>query len=165
MTLTLEERKPLFWKKVDKGPRHKGCWVWTAYRNPKGYGMFNVGNQPKLAHRLAYEWTVGPITAESLDHLCMNQACVNPDHLEPVSKAENTRRWAETVTHCPQGHEYLPETTRMRGNKRSCKTCENITRKERYKADSEYREAKKLASRAYRHRTAKHEARSQGGCS
>jgi hypothetical protein len=32
-----------------------------------------------------------------LDHLCRNPACVNPDHLEPVTNAENSRRGAKPV--------------------------------------------------------------------
>lgn len=50
-----------------------------------------------LAHRVYFEEYVGPIPAdEQLDHLCRVRCCVNPNHLEPVSGAENVRRGAKT---------------------------------------------------------------------
>ena len=51
-----------------------------------------------LAHRLYYERQHhGPIPPDrQLDHLCRVPACVNPDHLEPVTAAENIRRGSGT---------------------------------------------------------------------
>jgi hypothetical protein len=46
-----------------------------------------------LAHRWAYEHFIGPIPAGlEIDHLCRVRHCVNPAHLEPVTKSENRRR-------------------------------------------------------------------------
>ncbi len=42
--------------------------------------------------RAMYELCVGPIHESELDHLCQNRRCVNPAHLEPVSRSENLRR-------------------------------------------------------------------------
>ncbi len=70
-----------------------GCWNWSRSRQPNGYGHLTVNNRQVLAHRFVYERERGPIPdGMTLDHLCRNHACVNPDHLEPVSHAENCRR-------------------------------------------------------------------------
>lgn len=76
-----------------------GCWVWLAGTTGKsktskgGYAHFTVKGKFTYGHRYAYEVFVGPIPkGMDLDHKCRNRACVNPDHLEPVSRKENARR-------------------------------------------------------------------------
>jgi hypothetical protein len=86
-----------FWSKVDR-PALGGCWTWLGQTNQWGYGHFRrtLARGQYLtvkAHRFAYELVVAPIPAGlTLDHLCGNQSCVRPEHLEPVTNAENLRR-------------------------------------------------------------------------
>jgi hypothetical protein len=86
-----------FWTKVDRRDP-SGCWLWLGQRNAWGYGHFRRTLVPGThvavkAHRFAFELAVGPIPPGlTLDHLCGRPACVRPDHLEPVSNAENLRR-------------------------------------------------------------------------
>ena len=72
------------------------CWRWTGARNPKGYGsVANGEGGSKLAHRASYELLVGPIPEGlTIDHLCLNTSCVNPEHMEPVTRSENSARKA-----------------------------------------------------------------------
>lgn len=85
-----------FFNKVDVGL----CWEWTASLNRKGgYGSFRVGGRLVSAHRWLWETLVGPIPAKhDLDHLCRNRRCVNPDHLEPVTRSVNLARGIGYIT-------------------------------------------------------------------
>jgi hypothetical protein len=74
------------------------CWIWQrATLKPRGYGTAYRNGKSGLAHRIYYEEHVGPIPKGlHLDHLCEVPACVNPDHLEPVTCRENLRRGRST---------------------------------------------------------------------
>jgi hypothetical protein len=77
-----------------------GCWIWDGLLNTNGYGSFfaGTGRVPVLAHRHVYELYRGPIPEGLiLDHTCRTPACVNPDHLEPVTYAVNNRRGNATL--------------------------------------------------------------------
>jgi hypothetical protein len=126
-----EER---FWEKVNKTDT---CWLWTGSSLFRGYGQLRVKGKLVLAHRFAYELTIGPIPLGlTLDHLCRTPACVHPQHLEPVTHAENVLRGVGPAaanarkTHCPQGHPYDLLNTYMRPSKtwRECRACHHARR-------------------------------------
>jgi hypothetical protein len=121
-----------FWTRVAKAD---GCWKWTGPHQRVGYAMFGKG----VAHRTAYELAVGPIPlGYELDHLCRNRGCVNPAHLEPVSRRENIMRSANFAavnarkTHCPKGHPYAGANLHVAssGDRRCviCKAAANAAR-------------------------------------
>lgn len=102
-----------------------GCIEFTGGTDDKGYGQMKRDGRDCRAHRVAYEWLVGPIPdGLQLDHLCMVRACVNPAHLEPVTNEENQRRAAAYKTECPQGHPYDEVNTYVRPDgARRCRAC------------------------------------------
>lgn len=128
-----------------------GCWIWIGAMSRYGYGVTFHPKQPgekypvrQAAHRKAYELFTGPIPEGlDLDHLCRVRCCVNPLHLEPVTRAENLHRgnlvgqgtligsaagalaWSSR-THCKHGHEYTEQNTRWYRGKRRCRSCHRI---------------------------------------
>lgn len=132
--LTAEER---FWSHVEKTDT---CWLWMSAM-VNGYGRFKAERQTS-AHRFAYELIVGPIPdGLELDHLCRVRNCVNPDHLEPVTHAENMARANPYLvdsnhhaakTHCKWGHEFTLENTYRRGHGRVCRACKRAEAKRRW---------------------------------
>lgn len=134
-----------FWTKVAKT---SGCWNWLGGLAGRGYGTFWDGARPVYAHRFSYEVHKGPIPEGlTVDHLCRNPRCVNPDHLEAVTLRENLLR-GDTIparnartTHCPKGHEYTKDNTYVVRERRICRTCV---------LSPANREARKLSTRKYR---------------
>lgn len=118
------------------------CWVYAGAIYPNGYGRVdvNVGgcSTSRRAHRIMYESIVGEIPEGLvMDHLCRVRLCINPDHLEPVTHAENSRRGIPGVNHnslktfCAQGHEFDQENTYRHGGKRLCRKCRAAFAKKR----------------------------------
>jgi len=80
-----------------------GCWRLTTGRlNRNGYRRLWVEGQEVMAHKAFYNWFVGPVPHGCvLDHVkergCCLRECVRPDHLEPVTVQENTKRGAAVL--------------------------------------------------------------------
>jgi hypothetical protein len=104
-----------------------GCWEWTAGVTGQGYGQVWWQGRNLGAHRVVHEVLRGPVPdGLQLDHRCRFTRCVNPDHLEPVTAAENNRRSSAVryaKTHCPSGHPYDEANTLVYRGARYCRTC------------------------------------------
>lgn len=135
-----------FFKMVEKTD---SCWLWTGGKTPGGYGKFWNGKREEVAHRFAYRLLAGAFDETlDLDHLCRVRHCVNPAHLEPVTRSVNLRRGElagpldggqgaarqRAKTQCPQGHEYTPENTYVlpsRPTARYCRRCHLLSTRAR----------------------------------
>lgn len=131
-----------FWAKVDRSGE---CWLWTAARTNSGYGRIQLGGKARLAHRVVWAMTNGPIPdGLDIDHLCHNadqecrrgrgclhRRCVRPSHIEPTTTRENLVRGHTFIalnvgkTHCPKGHPLSGANlyARTARTNRQCRTC------------------------------------------
>jgi hypothetical protein len=103
------------------------CWEWQGNTNNRGYGAFWDGTKTALAHRWVYEFMVDDIPEGlDIDHLCRNRKCVNPEHLEPVTRSVNHFRKPKPIF-CRSGRHLLSETGYVRkdGGGRACRACQN----------------------------------------
>lgn len=116
------------------------CRVWRGAKNhTSGYAIllrYDTPLRPQLkrtfsVHRLTYEYAKGPIPDDlEVDHLCRVRACIEPAHLEAVTKHVNMRRGNAPAainarkTHCKNGHPLsLENTLPGRGRRRRCIEC------------------------------------------
>ena len=110
------------WLLEDRG-YETPCWIWQRALDHEGYPRDGTAH----AHRKTYAQHRGQIPAGlQLHHLCEVPACVNPDHLLPVTPAEHARLGGQSAkTHCPQGHPYDEANTYRYPNTghRRCRTC------------------------------------------
>lgn len=131
-----------FWiyalSRTNQHSQPEGCWEWDGAHTTAGYSTASLNRRPIYLHRFAYERMVGPIPEGlELDHLCRNRGCFNPAHLEAVTHAENMRRghWS-SKTHCPKGHPYDAENTRINNANggRECRACIRARKAADYRA-------------------------------
>ena len=101
----------------------------VASRGPGGDKLLGIwtGTKTELAHRVTWIVVHGPIPdGLVIDHLCRRRNCMNTEHMELVTRAENTRRgallrWPDGT--CIAGHAW-EDHGYMSGGKRRCRTCD-----------------------------------------
>lgn len=114
---------------------NSGCYLWTGAYVGDGYGTVTVRRRTWPAHRLSYTLAKGDIPfGFDVDHTCKVTSCINPDHLEAVTRQVNVLRSSApaaararfaAMTHCKRGHEFTAKNTRLsKDGFRVCRVCE-----------------------------------------
>lgn len=135
MILTLSE-----WQRLSSRitEAEYGCWesAWSKRKLNKGYTQIWLRGKQYFVHKVVFEYLKNTVPIDKcLDHLCRNENCVNPAHLEVVTFEENIKRgkanYKKYIIFCKNKHRYTKENTYIRtdsfGNQhRYCRTCTNI---------------------------------------
>lgn len=140
---------PRLWARTEVDPA-TGCYRWTGgTQSGKGgddYGVISYQGRTRPVHVAAYEELTGrPVPdGHQVDHVaargCRYRDCWNFAHLEAVLPRVNVLRGTSPAalnaqkTHCPQGHEYTPENTRVADGSRVCRTCDRERAAKLYRA-------------------------------
>lgn len=113
-----------------------GCWLWNGARVRDGYGTIGCNGRNVRVHRVMYEYFIADVPKGlDLDHLCRVRHCVNPWHLDPVTRQVNIIRGDKPginagKTHCPHGHEYTDANTIVYKGSRFCRACKRERQRE-----------------------------------
>lgn len=116
-----------WWAKVNRTGDELECWPWSRSVGSHGYGQTWDGITVRLAHRVAWSLTHGPIPeGMTVDHICRNRRCCNPAHLRILTNLDNaTDNGQGRKTHCPKGHPYSGDNLYVQpsNGSRHCRTC------------------------------------------
>ena len=80
-----------------------GCWEYNGCTNNYGYCLIMVDGKLQYAHRLSWEYHNKRKIPKGLtiDHICFNRKCINPEHLRLFKAKDNSARIrARLKTHC-----------------------------------------------------------------
>lgn len=146
MKKSIEQR---FWDRVDVGTACE-CWNWKGGKDSKGYPLFWINGKTIRAYRFIFDKINGPIPADmTIDHICRNHGCVNPDHLRLLTRGENVligvgpaAKNARKTT-CKMGHPLVRTNYINHPNYRHCPIC-------RKKANHGYGIARRARAKAKR---------------
>jgi hypothetical protein len=107
LVLAGEKSKATLRKRFEENGAKAGeneCWLWKQKPGAAGYGRLSMGkgNNPVLAHRVAWELSCGPIPkGVRVRQKCGNRLCCNPSHLflslnsldDPETSARAVEAW------------------------------------------------------------------------
>lgn len=112
---------------------NSGCWLWfgaLCNSSGAGYGAFAFNGRRETAQRASWMIFCGPIPdGFEIDHRCRNTYCVNPDHLRPMTQADNLAGRQLHQEFCRKGHPLSGKNILNEGNGiRRCRRCREASR-------------------------------------
>ena len=133
-------RDPFTIDRLPERTRSEGdCLVWTGANDGRfGYGRVWIGSKGHTvnAHHWVWEQINGPVPDGLIvRHRCDNPPCVNIEHLQLGTYADNAhdrdergRNYYSNRMECVNGHEWTDENTyRYPNGRRLCRTCNRLS--------------------------------------
>lgn len=122
---------PRFEKFIEPEP-NTGCFLWTGSLNQAGYGQFYANGRVVMAHR----YVMGLDREREqmvVDHKCGVRSCINPRHLQVVSRGRNIWLAFNRDRHptkprqafCKSGRHRMEGANVIDQNGRTCRACKN----------------------------------------
>ncbi|HEX3523953.1 MAG TPA: HNH endonuclease signature motif containing protein [Stellaceae bacterium] len=105
-----------------------GCYAWLGQHNEKDYPKITFNDETGKRRMMMRVTTFlcRPVPeGMEVDHLCHNRWCVNRDHMEVVTHAENIKRHAEWVKKNRPNCEVHGTPLIYYGRLRICRECRN----------------------------------------
>jgi HNH endonuclease len=108
------------------------CWIWTGDLDSSGYGTIWDIRIAIRAYRAIWTHVFGNVPeGKELHHRCGVKKCVNPFHLEPLTRREHSIKTPQSCcskhrakTHCHKGHALSGNNLHIEpGGGRRCITC------------------------------------------
>ena len=110
--------------------RDEDCLIWQGTKRSNGYGVTVFKGKQTTTHRVMYQLVVGDVPdGMEIDHTCNRRDCINPDHLQVVTHAENMFLGSSRRLTCRNGHPwteantYLGTVKRKQGGTRTQRYC------------------------------------------
>lgn len=164
------------WNRINVPPRvaeraaanvdldENGCWISRYSRSRNGYSQIGWSEQGErhmvTGHRASWVRVNGQVPlGMTIDHLCKQRMCVNPDHMRLLPNFENARRidgkdWP--IGTCANGHpatelKMVRKRTKS-GKPRIGRVCRQCVRAYQRKYSQSHREQLAQSQRDYRER-------------
>ena len=105
------------------------CWEYNGCINNHGYCLIMVDRKLKYAHRLAWEfWNKMEIPdGMTVDHICFNRKCINPEHLRLATHSQNCGRHkqSQVKTWCEKHNCPRKKVSYQSGKRSICPKCQS----------------------------------------
>lgn len=107
------------------------CKIAKQKARNDGYVQLSRKGRMLYAHRLAYQEEIGRIPkGMTIDHVCRVKNCINTEHMEVVTAAENTKRRFMHQTHCKNGHKLSGDNLIITNlGYRRCRICQSASKR------------------------------------
>lgn len=136
------------WSRAIKLSGDDGCWGYYGQHDSYGYGVFCFARVQAKAHRVAWRIKTGRWPKLEIHHMCRNKGCINPRHLQEVTRLQHWHLDRKNPETCRRGHTLAGRKRRNGLTVRYCRDCERMRSRAYHARHRDRINARKRAKRA-----------------